>query len=300
MRSEEVMRPDAARPESVSTPPPIAHHPREPLKELLAKLKAFTQIWRCFSNPLQITLLRFGLIRMPVFSYRIKGPTGLSFTMLARPGTTSMADLFVLREVFVEETYADILPLLPRRAVNMLDVGANLGSFGVWLAARHGVARGRCFEPDPSSFRLCRFNLSFNGCAQVVPMPQAVGGSARVIQMRINTTRPGGNSIYGSAATEEETASIEVVPFAKILSESDGPIDLLKMDCEGAEWEIVDQTPAELWQRCAMIVAEIHGDPAGRHQPDDFRQLMEARGFRTHRWDGGHMGLYIGVRPSQS
>ena len=259
------------------------------------KLSAFCQIWRYFENPLLVTLMRMGVVRLPSFPYRIQAPSGIRCTMLARPGTTSLADLFVLREVFVEETYADILPLLPKRAVSVLDVGANLGSFCVWLAARHGITSGACFEPDPSSFRLCRFNLSLNGCMQVEAIPKAVGGVARTLQMRVNTVRPGGNSIY-AASNEGETAAVEVLPFGQWLAEHKGELDLLKLDCEGAEWEIVDHTPPELWRRFALIVAEIHGDPEGRHQPNDFPKLMEVRGFRTERWDGGHMGLYIGVR----
>jgi FkbM family methyltransferase len=262
------------------------------------KLSAFAQIWRYFDNPLLVTLMRLGVVRLPTFSYRIQAPSGIRCTMLARPGTTSLADLFVLREVFIEETYADILPLLPKRAVTVLDVGANLGSFCVWLAARHGITHGTCFEPDPSSFRLCRFNLSTNGCTQVEPIPKAVGGIERTLRMRVNTTRPGGNSIYAAPSVEGETADVAVVPLAKWLAQSSQQIDVLKLDCEGAEWEVVDHTPAELWRCFSLIVAEIHGDPARQHQPEDFPKLMEARGFRTQRWDGGHMGLYIGVRQS--
>jgi FkbM family methyltransferase len=145
---------------------------------------------------------------------------------------------------------------------------------------------------------LCRFNLSTNGCTQVEPIPKAVGGIERTLRMRVNTTRPGGNSIYAAPSVEGETADVAVVPLAKWLAQSSQQIDVLKLDCEGAEWEVVDHTPAELWRCFSLIVAEIHGDPARQHQPEDFPKLMEARGFRTQRWDGGHMGLYIGVRQS--
>jgi FkbM family methyltransferase len=205
----------------------------------------------------------------------------------------------VLREVFVEETYKDILSVLPSRKVSVVDVGANLGSFCVWLAGRHGIIRGFCFEPDPSSFRLCRFNLAANSCTQVDAIAKAVGGIPRVIEMRVNTDRPGGNSIYRAVSGHDEIAQVEVVAFSEWLSTmGTQAFDLLKMDCEGAEWEIVDKSPAEIWQRFALIVAEIHGDSTQRFKPDDFPKLMEARGFETKRWDGGHMGLYIGVRRS--
>src|SRR5688572_24127641 len=221
--------------------------------------------------------MRIGILRLPIFPYRITAPSGARLTMLARPGTASLADLFVLREVFVEETYADILPLLPKRPISVLDVGANLGSFSVWLASRHRVDSGACFEPDPTSVRLCRFNLSINGCTQMELVPNAVGGVARTLQMRVNTTRPGGNSIYAAPLGEGEVANVAVLTLAEWLSAHEGELDLLKLDCEGAEWEIVDHTAPELWRRFSLIVAEVHGDPSERRQPDEFPKLMEAR-----------------------
>jgi FkbM family methyltransferase len=269
--------------------------------EFRLKLKALGQIWRHFENPLLVSMLRFGIVRLPFFAYRLRTTDGKRVTMLARPGTMSLADLFVLREVFVEETYKDILPLLPARPLSVLDVGANLGSFCIWLAGRHGIVRGVCFEPDPSSFRLCRFNLAVNNCPQVDAIPKAVGGSERVIEMRVNTSRPGGNSIYSAASGHDEIAQVEVIAFSECFSTTGTDvIDVLKMDCEGAEWEIVDKTPPQVWQRFSLIVAEIHGDSTQQFRPDDFPKMMEARGFETKRWDGGHMGLYIGVRRSTS
>lgn len=240
--------------------------------------------------------MRFGLVRLPFFPYSLQGPCRTRYTMLARPGTMSMADLFVLREVLIDETYADILPLLPRRRVTVLDIGANLGSFCVWLAARHGIERGTCFEPDPSSFRLCRFNLSLNACAQVEPVPKAVGGVERTLQMLVNTIRPGGNSIYAPATSDAETAQIDVVPLTQWLTRFDGQIDVAKIDCEGAEWEILEKTPLSDWERIGLVVAEVHGDPSGRRRVEEFPGLLEKVGFITHRWDGKDQGLYIGAR----
>jgi FkbM family methyltransferase len=241
-------------------------------------------------------MLRFGFLRLPFFSYRLRIPDGKRVTMLARPGTTSLADLFVLREVFVEQTYQDVLPLLPSRAVSAMDVGANLGSFCIWLAAQRGISKASCFEPDPSSFRLCQFNLAANGCTQVEPVPKAVGGIERTLTMRVNTNRPGGNSIYAERSASDETAEVQVVPLEKWMAQTPESIDILKLDCEGAEWEILEHTPLETWQRFGLIVAEVHGDARQKYQPDDFPKMMESRGFETKRWDGGHMGLYIGVR----
>src|SRR6185436_7265446 len=148
-----------------------------------------------------------------------------SFHMLARPSRATMSDLFVLREVFIQETYRDVLPLLSKKPLRVVDVGANLGSFTIWLHHRHGVAEAHCFEPEPTSFRLCRYNLAANGCPFAEVTPKAIGGHRRQLTMRVNTNRPGGNSIYAPAATGEDVHQVEVLAFSEWLKTVPGNFD---------------------------------------------------------------------------
>ena len=122
-------------------------------------LRIFRQLHRHFENPYVITLLRLGFIKLKYFPYAIhKGRS--SYLMLARPATTPLADLFVLREVLVEETYRDVLPLLPQKGFAwwiLAPISVPLPS-GSARAAK--VDEAFCFEPEPDSFRLLRFNLA--------------------------------------------------------------------------------------------------------------------------------------------
>ena len=271
------------------------------MKKIVGQIGSVFLTLSRFSNPLIILMTRLGLIRMPYFIFRFataRGPTA----MLGRPTTTSLADLFVIKEVFIHETYKDILPLLEEGGVRFVDIGANLGSFSIWLAQQRNVVSSFCFEPEPDSFRLLSFNLSLNGCEGVVPIHAAVGGTEREISIQLKSSSPGGTSIYGNGFSEAmqdpDRTRIKVVALSLWLNEVATRFDLLKLDCEGAEWEIVRACGHILGERFKVVVAEVHDDPEKQSAVDAFPQLMEVHGFSTLRWDRKSQGLYIGKRVS--
>jgi FkbM family methyltransferase len=263
----------------------------------LAHLKLLSEIWRHFKSPWLIVLLRLGIIRIPYFPYRLTvGQKPL--TMLARPTTTSMADLFVLREVFVNEAYKDVLPLLNgRKNIRLLDIGANLGSFTIWMDRILGVREAFCFEPEPDSFRLLEFNLRMNGCSAARCIESAVGGEARTIRIALKKDSPGGTNIYhASDSSTVEGTPVPVVAFDQWLREVEGDFDVLKIDCEGAEWEIFRRADAACFKRFRVLLGEVHDDPERKQPVSEFKGLAEKLGFRTVRWDNKSQGLYFGVR----
>lgn len=260
---------------------------------LRLRLESFSQILRHFENPFLVTLLRLGWLRIPLFQFRIRC-LGTSYRMVGRPVAERHADLSILRTVLVEEEYHAILALLPKGPVRLVDIGANLGSFTVWISRRHGLKEAFCFEPEPGSFQLCRFNLAQNGCDTANLAQKAVGGEKREIEMWADTTRPGSVNIYGQPSRSGSSqVRVEVLAFRDWLATVDGQFDLLKMDCEGAEWEILRATPAEQLRRFAVIVAELHEDPVRKTPIADFRATFEEAGFETVRDDNRYMGLFI-------
>ena len=263
-------------------------------------LRISRQLRQHFENPFVIALLRLGLVKLPYFPYTIrKGKS--SYVMLARPATTALADLFVLREVLVEETYRAVLPLLPQKGLRLVDVGANLGSFTIWLNQVAKVEEAFCFEPEPDSFQLLKFNLARNGCGFAQALDMAVGGQSRTANISLKQDSPGGTNIYSPSAGGERArgSAIRVVALSEWLGRMPGTFDLLKMDCEGSEWEIARQTNRSDLARFRAVIAEVHADPEGRQPVEQFAGLLESAGFRTVRWDRKAFGLYLGVRDSQ-
>jgi FkbM family methyltransferase len=241
--------------------------------------------------------MRLGWIKLPLFLYRIRRG-GHEYQMLGRPAANSGSDLFILREVLVEETYERVLDLLPPGRLRSVDVGANLGAFTVWLHRRQGIREAFCFEPNLNSYNLCRFNLSQNGCDRAQLYQQAIGGRNRETEMYTDPRRPAQSSLYRRVTSVAARAQdVEVVALNSWLDQVPGNLDLLKLDCEGAEWEILIETP-EAFARFAVIVAEVHHDPFQMHQPDEFPAALDRQGFTTIHWDGHANGLYVGQRRS--
>ena len=218
-------------------------------------------------------------------------------------GRARGGDLWILREILAEETYRPILQLLPPRPLRVVDIGAHIGAFTVWLHRQHDVAEAFCFEPDADSFSLCQFNLYQNGCRNVRLCERALAGSTRESEIWINPIAHARSSLYsnrvidptlyGRKVTESaiEHRKIKVISLSDWLQTVEGDFDLLKIDCEGAEWEMLDATPIA-FTRFLTIVAEVHDDPSGMHNRQEFAGILCEHGFTTVIFDR----LFIGQR----
>lgn len=258
------------------------------LKSLRQKTANYCQLVKHFQNPLLILFVRLGWIDITYCSYHIR-KNQIDYDILAR---ACGGDLWILREVLVEETYRPLLKLLPPRPVRVLDIGAHIGAFTIWLHRQHGVHEAFCFEPDSDSFSLCQFNLQQNGCDGVWPYKQAIGGSTRTSEIWMDTVTHARSTLHKRVTSSvPHHSKVQVIALAEWLKGVHGNFDLLKMDCEGSEWEILDAAPAA-FTRFSIIVAEVHADPNGERSIDDFAMALSQHGFMTVSSDK----IYIGRR----
>jgi FkbM family methyltransferase len=123
---------------------------------------------------------------------------------------------------------------IARRGGIMIDVGANLGYFSLlWIAAR---VENRClaFEASPRVIPLLRKNIEKNQALDRIQIfPVAAGdkhGSLPFKMGRADQTGWGGFS----NAPDDQAVSVDVVRLDETVQEQD-PIDLLKIDIEGAD-----------------------------------------------------------------
>ena len=172
---------------------------------------------------------------------------------------TNHSGIGILRSIFGDREYADFFPFY-RKAV-VVDIGAHYGYFS--LFARNNAKEGSkilALEPDPDNYRRLRKNLLDCAASNVVPMHCAIGGKPGkgTLYKGLNTN----NSLiddYPLAHREAGSAEVEIITLEDLVNENKlDRIDFLKMDCEGAEYDIFEQTPPSVWDRIETLSMEFH------------------------------------------
>jgi FkbM family methyltransferase len=172
---------------------------------------------------------------------------GLVFRVRDRLG------LLILKETFCDDVYGLDGLLAPRFIV---DVGAGVGSFAVVAACRFPGCRVLAFEPDPLQHGLLRENAAAND-ADVESFCVAIGTKSTYLLSgegaQTSTVVPSGS---GSASVP----GVRLGDFVR-----DDTVDLLKIDCEGAELDVLQSlSPAGL-ERVSRVVLEYHNLNGGRN-----------------------------------
>lgn len=191
-------------------------------------------------------------------------------------------DLQSLREVLIEEVYGGDLSCEPQ---TVLDLGANIGLFSLWMAARirrrqtsrSGTPLLLAVEPVPENATVAEANFADNQIPGEV-IRTAVGLRTREAWFEVRAESNLGRLSNASGPT----GSIRV-PVTGVHALLDrfpaGEVDLVKMDIEGAEEELLSGDTDWL-QRVKALIVEWHDDRA------DSRPLIakvEAAGFTHHR-----------------
>lgn len=153
----------------------------------------------------------------------------------------------------------------------IIDIGGHSGFFT--LAAKHYFPEAtiHTYEPNPSMAAIIEPNLS--PWDNVVFFPEAVGLAAGFVHIEDEE-----DSVL-TQVNKDQNGQVPMIPIREAIhriAPGDTPLSLLKMDCEGAEWEILQDI--EAMAQVKMITMEYHlydGKTLA-----DMVQLLDQAGFR--------------------
>jgi FkbM family methyltransferase len=160
-----------------------------------------------------------------------------------------------------EYSYRDLTPA-PGDIV--IDIGANIGVYALW-AARKG-ATVTAYEPAPTTFRHLVANTRKR--PSVTPVSAAVVGAVPPtgkVRLYLHDQWSTRNTLLGhEIGSGEPLVSFVDVPAIGIDAVLDAGCDVLKIDCEGAEYELLTGASDSALRRVRRVVVEFHrtaGDP---------------------------------------
>jgi FkbM family methyltransferase len=201
----------------------------------------------------------------------------------------SRGEHFGVHEVFTHQCYAPFLDRcdFPGKRIRHVDIGANVGAFTLGLLARGlELERGIAVELNPSTFERCVRNLQSNRPGSVRAVNCGVAARDGWINF-VPSADALGDNIFTSAGeptlAHREAARVELVSLETLLrrhAEHESRFDLLKLDCERAEYGILRETPADVLRRFRYLLVEFHSEPAGESVSAAFVRLGEL-GFVT-------------------
>ena len=164
----------------------------------------------------------------------------------------------------------------------VMDIGAAIGEFTLMAALQASKGRVIAYEPFPGSFDLLRDNLVQNSIKNVITHKMAVWSKnddleldfslAEPLQMRSET--PSSDNAHSHLRT------LSISLFHALAKNNIDHLDLLKLDCEGAEFPILLDAEPELLAKMDRVIMEYH-DGYQSHHHEELVELFSNNGYHV-------------------
>ena len=190
-----------------------------------------------------------GLIRSELFYLKLRNTLKIEM----RPHSTDSSN-FV--EIWIMRYYSPT-GLEIGETDTVVDIGAHIGLFSLMAAsqARKGVVYA--LEPNGENFRMLQNNTRINGIKNLVPINVAVANEDGERELYVSPGNPASHSFYSTERNKKEL--VRTVCLESFLDERNiRQVDYLKMDCEGAEYEILCNCPSRVLKVVKKIALEYH------------------------------------------
>ena len=155
----------------------------------------------------------------------------------------------------------------------VVDIGANVGFFSLAARSYFPDAKIHAFEPNPRALRYLLENVK-NVVVEVYA--EAVGASDGWVSIRDSGDS---NLAQTVVAAQGAPGAVRQVSLSSIVERCGGCVDVAKIDCEGAEWDLfLDATP---WQKIGQLRMEYH--LSGNRKFEDVVTALQRLNFEIFR-----------------
>ena len=198
----------------------------------------------------------------------------------------------LLKEKFVEgQYYFDTVKQQPV----IIDCGANIGISALYFKSLYPHSIVHCFEPYSKAVEYLKRNIEENGLQDVHVHREAVAASDGEIKLNIPADANMLNPSVLVSANSPASEMVKSIKLSSFINSVDEEIDLIKLDVEGAEYEIVEDLNNSgilATGKVRMLIIEYHDSV--------FKDAMRFEGFIGMLSDNHYEVLHQRLYPSKS
>jgi FkbM family methyltransferase len=194
--------------------------------------------------------------------------------------------LQTFKEIFMDECYLSGLEHNVPSGGTVIDVGANAGYFTLFATSVFTGSQVFSFEPVPANYKQLERHRDLNSTKKIKCFPQAMAGKAGEINLSFDpadsfTTSA---SMFAQNNTQNELLKVPCVTLQDVMDQNNiRKCDLLKMDCEGAEYDILYNCPPDYLRRIDQIAMEVHRGEKENQNIEALESFFRTVGFYTRR-----------------
>lgn len=201
------------------------------------------------------------------------------YKILIRPRTS---DLEVFFQILIEMEYKKLINMILDKKKKedikiILDAGSNIGLASIFFKMQFKNSKIISVEPDRDNFKMMQKNFKLNTLDNAYSYQSALWSKNADVSLS-NDFRDGKEWSFHVKEKEAQTEkTVQGVTLEKLLLEYD-MVDLIKIDIEGAEWEILNDygTQVVLKNKVKFFAIEIHEEFG---KPADLIAILSSLGF---------------------
>ncbi len=213
---------------------------------------------------------------MPHFPTRDLTFNGREFKLAYR----SNVDQSVINEVFEYREYQAVEPIIAAAQAPIIDAGGHGGYFTLYCRALNPAVPIITIEPAAANLALMEENFFAN---QVEPVEMIVGVlAARTATRQLHLARDNHNHSLVEPPIAERAGTLLVQGYAlrDILDQRQiKTVSLLKLDVEGAEYELLDGWTVDDYARVENIIMEYHLGAVPHRTDKDLHRTLRTAGY---------------------
>jgi FkbM family methyltransferase len=249
------------------------------LSRCRTRLQYLTMIPGAYRNWWAVPLPKFGV------GVLLELRNGTRYLVRPRGG-----DLGVVNETAMGNPYLGSGHIGLSEDATVVDIGAHIGDFAVQIAKRCPRGTILAVEPIADHVRQMEIQLLLNHVSNVRCRRLALGAAEGFADVG-----DAGSRSRISCANGLPTERVRMTSLGRLLSEEGiEAVDLLKLDCEGAEWDILPAAE-DVLPRVRQICMEFHCDRGWT--PEKLAAWLRDRGYRVWHTRGPWNGLLWATRP---